>query len=271
MNRHDPAQRDQPLLVTLPGADTRAGFRRRIRLQTRLDAPGGPQVRAALEDDFHHFRLALQADAEGRVRVVQASAPRHPYSLCPAAVGELQQLCGLPLPSRAQGLVAQAEARQHCTHLLDLAGLAAAALHQRLENRQYDMQVPTRVAGFTEARLWCDSQPVLHWAVQDDTITGPAHYAGVGLRQGLARWAAEHLGSDEAEAALALRRCVLISLGRGKPLDEQVHAVPTGLCFAQQPQRAVLALRQRGSTWDFSHRPQALCADDGAWLAFAED
>jgi len=202
---------------------------------------------------------------------VQASAPRHPYSLCLAAAGELRQLCGLPLPERAQALVAQADARQHCTHLLDLAGLAAAALQQRLSTRQYDMWVPTRVAGHTEARLWRDGHLLLRWLARDDTLTGPAPYAGVSLRQGLARWAAQHLGSDEAEAALVLRRCVLISLGRGKPLDEQVHAVPTGLCYAQQPQRAVLALRQRGSTWDFSHRPQALCADDEAWLAFAQD
>ncbi|OYU99630.1 MAG: hypothetical protein CFE45_12225 [Burkholderiales bacterium PBB5] len=262
----------QPVDAACDGAaPLSSGFRRRIRLQTLLDAADGPQVRAALEDDFHHFRLAMQADALGRVQAVQASAPRHPYSLCPAAAGELQQLCGLPLPGRAQALVAQADARQHCTHLLDLAGLAAATMQQRLDARQYDIWVPTRMAGHTEAKLWRDGQPLLRWAVQDDTLTGPAPYIGVGLRQGLARWAAQNLGADEAEAALVLRRCVMISLGRSKPLDEQVHAAPTGLCFAQQPQRATLALRQRGSTWDFSHRPQALCADDEAWLAFAAD
>jgi hypothetical protein len=51
-------------------------------------------------------------------------------------------------------------------------------------------------------------------------------------------------------------------------LDAQVHAKPTGLCFAQQPVRAERALRQVGSTWDFSDRADVLCADDESWLAF---
>jgi hypothetical protein len=48
-----------------------------------------------------------------------------------------------------------------------------------------------------------------------------------------------------------------------------VHAMPTSACFAQQPERAPTALRQVGSTWDFSDRAAALCADDEAWLRFA--
>jgi hypothetical protein len=31
-----------------------------------------------------------------------------------------------------------------------------------------------------------------------------------------------------------------------------------------------LALRQVGSTWDFSDRAKALCADDEGWLEFVE-
>jgi len=79
------------------------------------------------------------------------------------------------------------------------------------------------------------------------------------------------LSVDEAEAAIALRRCVMISLGRHKPLDTWVHAVASGHCYAQQPVRAEQALRMVGSTWDFSGRADDLCADDAAWLAGADD
>eukprot|EP01038_Epipyxis_sp_PR26KG_P003145 gene3145-4459_t len=57
-----------------------------------------------------------------------------------------------------------------------------------------------------------------------------------------------------ATRLLVLRRGAAISMGKGKPLDAQVHAVATGRCYAQQAERAPLALRQVGSTWDFTAR-----------------
>jgi hypothetical protein len=82
----------------------------------------------------------------------------------------------------------------------------------------------------------------------------------------MARWALHNLSNEEAEAALLLRRCTLISLGRAHNLDAQAHAASTGLCYSQQPERAVLASRMIGSTWDFSAAQSALCADDQDWL-----
>ena len=78
----------------------------------------------------------------------------------------------------------------------------------------------------------------------------------------------ETLNIDDAEAALILRRCAMISNGRGQPLDAQISAEPWGRCFSQQPDRAPTALRVRGSTWDFTGRVEALCADDQGWIAF---
>ncbi|MNV97966.1 hypothetical protein D3C71_1931600 [compost metagenome] len=69
-----------------------------------------------------------------------------------------------------------------------------------------------------------------------------------------------------AEAALLLRRCTLISMGRAYNLDEQVHAMSTGLCYSQQSERAEQALRMKGSTLDFSDKPLKLCAQDQKWL-----
>ena len=51
---------------------------------------------------------------------------------------------------------------------------------------------------------------------------------GINLREGMARWALNALSEEAAEAALLLRRCTLISMGRAYDLDEQIHAVHVG-------------------------------------------
>lgn len=240
-------------------------FRRSIRLRAEARAADAVRVRAALEDDFHHFRIELHSQG-GTISAIGAQVLRHPYSLCPSAAHSLQRLVGTALPRHAHALSKAVDAREQCTHLLDLAGLAAATAARGVMQRRYDIEVPTRQEGRTQARLARDGVPLLCWDVLNLTVVGPEPYTGFDLRQGMARWALAHLAEDEAEAVLVLRRCAVISLGKGKPLDEQVHAHATGRCYAQQPERAPLALRQVGSTWDFTLRAQALCSDDEAWL-----
>jgi len=85
-------------------------------------------------------------------------------------------------------------------------------------------------------------------------------------------WVGTSLGAELAEAALVLRRAVFISNGRGRTeeLDRAPHAAPRGGCWVQQPERAPLAFRQKGTSLDFSLRPDVLTADDERWLAFEE-
>jgi hypothetical protein len=243
---------------------TMGSFRRRIVVTHRSTDEGG-EARAVLEDDFHHFRVMVRHDGT-QVTTVTAEALRSPYSACPAAARELQRLAGMVLEPIASAVSRATPATEHCTHLLDLAGLAVAAAALRRPQCQYDIEVPDRLEGRTQARLARDGQPWLAWDLLETSIASPARYAGVSLRDGLARWALSALPPDEAEAAIVLRRCALISLGRQKALDAQVHAVPTGLCYAQQPDRATQALRIVGSTWDFSHRADTLCGGDLHWL-----
>jgi len=247
-------------------------FKRCIRITARYPSgtatdPTAQHVRAALEDDFHHFRVELHV-SNGLVSRVHATAPRHPYTLCAEASQPLKQLEGMAVAPSAHAVMAHVEAREQCTHMLDLAGLACAAAARGLPARRYDIDVPVRVAGRTQAKLWRDGTLLLDWQVQELTVLGPAPYTNLNLRHGMARWALTHLPEDDAEAALVLRRGTAISLGKGHPLDQQAHARSTSACYAQQPERAVLALRQVGSTWDFSTRPEQLCIDDTAWLAF---
>lgn len=243
-------------------------FLRRIVIAQQFSAPGG-EVRAALEDDFHHFRVAIQHDRE-QVLQVHGRADRHPYTLCRSATDRLLDLVGMRLDRVASAVGRVTDASQQCTHLLDLAGLAIAVAAAGTSRREYELEVTDRVVGRCTATLALDGEPLLRWELQDTTVTRPAPFTGISLREGLARWALETLPADLAEATIVLRRGALISLGRQKDLDAQQHAEPTGRCHAQQPQRAAQALRVVGSTWDFSARRSALCEDDTDWLAFAE-
>jgi len=243
-------------------------FRRRILIASD-PTKNGTRYRAALEDDFHHFKVELLVQ-DGLIASLHGEAPRHPYSLCPSAANQLQLLVGTAPETSAHGVMRKVDASQQCTHLLELSGLVAAAAARGLAQRRYDIEVPLRVQGHTHATLDRDGTRLLAWDVQDLDIAGPPPYSGLALRQGMARWALTNLTEDMAEAALVLRRCAVISMGKNRPLDAQRHAKATGACYAQQPERAPLAFRQVGSTWNFTWQPQQLCQDDLSWVAFKD-
>jgi hypothetical protein len=240
-------------------------FRRRVGIHSSGDATRG-EVRASLEDDFHHFRVRI-AHVDGKVQHVNGWAVRHPYSTCPLAADQLSRLVDAPLNGLAHSVMRITDSSEQCTHLMELAGLAIAAAARSIARRWYDIEVPRRVAGRTLATLDKDGARMLAWELLDTTIMGPAPFQGVSLRKGMAAWALANLPEEKAEAALLLRRCALISLGRAMNLDAQVHAEPTGRCFVQQPERAAQGLRKVGSIIDFSDAAKDLCATDREWLA----
>lgn len=104
-------------------------FIRKIKIQICYINKGG-EVRAALEDDYHHFRVSLHFD-EHRITYIDSSSPRIPFISCPQATTELQTLIGTPLLNAANDIIKQTNASLHCTHLLDLTGLALAAASKR--------------------------------------------------------------------------------------------------------------------------------------------
>jgi hypothetical protein len=226
--------------------------------------PGG--VRAALEDDFHHFRVTLRHDG-ARVTGVDYESPRHPFSLCPGAGARLAELIGLELAAGLTPVFARTDARQQCTHQFDLAALAVATA-ARGASRRYHAWVPDGVAGRTEPQLWRDGERVLRWSVESERVVSAGPCAGISLRQGFTDWAAGALPSEEREAAIVLRRAVMISHGRRivARLDALPHAWPAGGCWVMQPERHREAARCVGSARDFSERASALLAEEGAWL-----
>src|SRR5690606_37127516 len=241
-------------------------FRRRVEIHTQHNG----EVRAALEDDFHHFRVSIQHQ-HGTATAVKGYAVRYPFTACPAAAKPLESLIGMSLSDIAHSVTRVTDSRHQLTHMLDLAGLAIAAAWRSTVHRAYDIPIARRVAGRTAPQLLRDGQLALQWLTQGPLIESPALYAGVDLNHGMAGWAIKTLPPEEAEAALLLRRCTIISRGREFDLDAEQHARSTGLCFAQQPERAEHALRMKGSTQDFTGRGDQLCAEDRDWLAGLED
>lgn len=228
------------------------------------------RARAVVEDDFHHFRVRIEHDG-ARVVAIGAQALRYPYSLCPAAGGELQNLVGAALTTWASDVFRYTEPRLQCTHQFDLAALALAAA-ARGQGRTYRAQVFDAVDGLMKAWVSRDGAPVHEWSVEGYAISTPSRFGGLGLGQGFTSWVAANLDEGDAEAALVLRRSVFISRGRSRlpELDRMPHAPEFGGCWVQQPGRAQTARREIGSAQDFSTRPEMLTASDDAWLAFAD-
>jgi len=234
------------------------------RRRTRLLAEAG-RVVADLEDDFHRFRVVLEHDGRN-VRAVRGEAMRYPWTACPGAFTPLQAFVGAPLDPSPTAASRRVNPRENCTHLFDLAALALPhAL--RGGRRQYDIAVPDRRHGRTRAALRRDGELVLTWEVEGGNIGGPAPWAGRSLRgRDFLHWAEARLGLDTAEAALVLRRAVFIASGRLNDLDSAPNAGAllrwaANTCHSFTPGIAEDALRVRGATREFSHRPESLLAD----------
>jgi hypothetical protein len=239
-------------------------YRRRIRLVAT--EPG--VVRAELEDDYHHFRCTL-THADGVITGCEGEAVRHPWTTCPGAMGLLRSLIGSPLDARSTAILGRVRGNEHCTHLVDLAGLAIAHAYAGRARREYDLTVPDRVGTRSEPVLARDGEVFLHWVVEGATIVDPPPFAGVGVTGGFREFVDRELDVDTAEAAVVLRRGTMISWGRSMQLDDARVAADLGdtmlgSCHTFTVGTAERAERQMRSTWDFTSAPDRLL-DDG-WL-----
>ncbi|GJM38274.1 MAG: hypothetical protein DHS20C19_16410 [Acidimicrobiales bacterium] len=236
----------------------------RRRIVVRLD---GGHASGELEDDFHHFRVAIEHDGEV-VTGVDGSGVRSPWTMCLTAGDPLQAVTGRTLavgPLALGGL----DAKQNCTHMFDLASLVVTHAARGVEgDRQYDMAVddPDPDTADRHARLWRDGALLLDWHLRDREVLSPDEWREAPLWSGFIPWADAHLDAEVAEAAVALRRACDISRGRLGDLDEMETAEPllemmSGICHAFQPANAPLAIRRKGSGRDFTDHPDLLLAD----------
>src|SRR5205085_6928940 len=105
------------------------------------------------------------------------------------ATEPLRALAGAPLSTRLSSLGEYAPARQNCTHLFDLSGLAVAhAARGDGGSRTYDVAIPDRDGTHTEPELWRDGALLFRWSIAGRHIVGPPPFDDVDLRGGFIAW-----------------------------------------------------------------------------------
>lgn len=247
---------------------SRGTFRRRVGIATRKGADGSLEARCAVEDDYHHFRVLLEA-RDGRIVSARNHALRSPNTLCEAAGGRLEELVGMALDPASAAVFKQADQFQQCTHQFDLSGLGVAALALERPKRIYDAVIPDREDGRTTATLYADGEPVLSWQVNDMTLEGPPPYEDRSLGAGFTKFTAT-LSRDEAEYALVLRRALFVSQGRGTDFASLGDRGPVGGCWAWQPERKDQLRRLPENRRDLSDSADAILSEDAEWLDFRD-
>lgn len=209
------------------------GFRRRFRV-----VPGPNAVSSAVEDDFHCMAVTLHHDGTTVTRV-EADLVRAPWTTCPGAPAQLvDTFTGVALadvPSRGEKLA-------NCTHLHDLATLAAAHAFDTAP-LEYDVLVCDVVDGRRKAELRRNGQTELWWVERKFAIVEPPEMAGMTLDK-LRPWL-EGLDAGAQEAARILRWANMIANGRNIPMERQSNAsdMPTGNCYTFQAERKAVAVR----------------------------
>jgi hypothetical protein len=250
---------DAPLTYFPPGR-----YRRRIRLV----APDARTVLGGLEDDQHYFTVQIEHDGEHVVAITSTSV-RAPWTTCPAAGAQLQTLVGTPLSDRCLAVAGHTSSEQHCTHQLDVATLAVAHAARvtagGVARRQYDIEVPFGLLDDQHhtVTLARDDEPLLAWELEGARVVAPAPWSEAS--GGFARWADATFDADTAEAAIVLKRACSIGMSRGMDLDSYptLADMPglTPVCWSMQPERAPVALRNRGLIRDYDARPDAMLAE----------
>lgn len=203
------------------------------------------QVIVELEDDMHRMRLHLFHDKTCISRI-EGEILRAPWSTCPGAELQLRSSFeGIPLEEAARA----GERKQNCTHLFDIAVLAAAHAGE-VSKTFYDLRVSDPVDGSRDLTLDRNGKREMHWIERDGTFASPAEIAGRSFLQ-LGDWISG-LGKAEAEMARLLRGASIVSLGRVIPMELQSDArkVPAN-CHTFQPGNREQARRISG-IYDFT-------------------
>ncbi|MDE2596820.1 MAG: DUF2889 domain-containing protein [Sphingomonadales bacterium] len=211
-------------MIGNPPVEDLPGYRRRFRI-----VPQPHSISALLEDDLHCMRVTLHHDGAAII-AVEGETLRAPWTTCPGAHRVLEDsFLGASLDHAA----AKAVKRHNCTHLYDLAVLAAA--HARdAEPTVYDVCASDPVAGFSRQQLRRNGLIVLAWETQDDILLPPATAAGHHLLA-LRDWIAT-LGDAEREHARILQWASLVAHGRWMPeADQSDPNRMAGSCHTFQP------------------------------------
>lgn len=220
--------------------DQLPGFRRRFRI-----TPVENAVQAEVEDDYHCMSVIVRHDGEVAV-AIEPEMRRVPWTTCPGAVERLMQTFTGELLRTFAG---RGEKQTNCTHLHDLAVLAAAHAFDESPTL-YDILVSDAVNKRRYAQIRCNGKALINWIEAEFCLVEPEEVAGIRLDK-LRPWI-ENLEPELREAAKLLQWGNILANGRVIPLEQQSDAtkMPPS-CYTFQPERAVNAKRV-GEVRDFS-------------------
>lgn len=218
--------------MTAISIDHRPGYRRRFRI-----TPETRRICCEVEDDFHCMAVVLNHDGERAVRL-EADMHRAPWTPCPGAIAELGDvfddvlLADFPM---------QGAKRRNCTHLYDLALLAASHASDAQET-VFDILVSDPEQGRRRAEIRRNNALVLYWVESGFDVLEPQELAGVNLVN-MRDWI-ETQTTELQESARLLRWANMVANGRTIPLADQSVAsdIPPN-CYTFQPERAKTAHR----------------------------
>jgi len=227
-------------LSVAANVENQPGYRRLVRIE-----PAAGAVLAMLEDDMHCLAVILRHDGT-TVLAVEPETQRMPWNTCPGAAAKLVETFeGQPLAE----VTARREKKQNCTHLHDLAVLAAAHAHDET-GLTYEVFASDPVDGERVLEIRRDGACIHRWTERNGILAEPAGVAGKALFS-LRDWITTLEGAEQ-EAARILQWCSLVAYGRTMTMEEQSRALdlPPN-CYTFQPERAKVADRI-GERLDFS-------------------
>ena len=221
-------------------SDKHAGFWRRFRI-----TPEKGVIKTEVEDDFHCMGVVVYYE-DGTATQIVADLIRAPWSTCPGAESKLvATFTGKSLVDFSR----VGDKKMNCTHLYDLALLAAAHAQDK-EPTVYDILVSDPENEMRNAEVRRNGETLLTWIEQGFHIVEPVGAAGIRLDQ-LRAWI-DTLEPDLQEPARLLQWGNMLANGRIIPLEDQSDATKMpASCYTFQPERAVMATRI-GEIKDFS-------------------
>ncbi len=206
-------------------------------------------------DNMHHFRVWLHHDNK-QILKTRSQAIRYPWSTCPQAGPELEQLVGMPLDESSAAVGRFTKATLQCTHMFDLAGLMVAHAAHNREPLEYHCQISEAGPGQQLATLTRNGELLLNWRISQGVIEAEPPFQGVALEKQFIQWVEKNLGSEEADAALILRRALKVAPARFVDLSAVGNTGKLSIpahCYSLQPHRANQALSMQGMTADYSN------------------
>ena len=255
-------------------------LRRRIRIvAAEPTQPGEYRIRADVEDNQHRFGITVRHDGRKVLAVdVDTGHMRHPWVQCKGAVWQLPRLVGMDLTAHPLGAYRHTRGAEQCTHMFDMASLAIAHGARGTRRRQYDAEVDctgfradygakgVTLLGTRHLKLFRDGAQMLDWPMEGDVILGGPH-AGQNVRSMMAGVDTHSADLDAIEAVVVARRTLIVSTSMLFDMDKLPPKAPVdassrlGACYAYQAGVMEHLNRSRGSSRNFSERPEALLSD----------